>query len=216
MVDTILGAIKANDEAAAMAALAGHPRLNRTDFAESPVLAALYRGMGKVAGKLVSHGYQPDLVEAAALGDVAAIGQALSRGAELQAFSADGWTPLHLAAFLGQAEAVEALLQAGARHDAVSQNSTRNHPLHAAIAGRTDMGVIAALLAAGADVRFAGGAGYTPLMLAASRGNQALCDLLMAKGASLNAHSDDGKSAAMIARERGHEAVAAALEAKGG
>ncbi|HRK70419.1 MAG TPA: ankyrin repeat domain-containing protein [Micropepsaceae bacterium] len=216
MVDAILAAIKANDEAAALAALSHAGKVTRAAFGETPVLAALYRGMARIARELVSHGYEPDLVESAALGDVSAIGAALSRGEDIQGLSADGWTPLHLAAFLGRAEAVAALLQAGARHDAISQNSTRNHPLHAAIAGRTDMGVIAALLAAGADVRFAGGAGYTPLMLAASRGNLALCELLLAKGAVAEARSDDGKSAAMIARERGHEAVAAALESKAG
>ncbi len=215
MTHAILAAIKANDEAAALSALTQGKSVQRSDFAESPVLQGLYRGMGALARKLVSAGYQLDLVEAAALGDVAAIGRALGRGEDIQAMSADGWTALHLAAFLGRAEAVDALLQAGARHDAVSKNSTQNHPLHAAIAGQTDMGVIASLLAAGADVSFAGAAGYTPLMLAASRGNQALCDLLIAKGALLDARSADGKSASMIARERGHEAVAQHLAAKG-
>lgn len=214
MTDAILAAIKVNDEAAALEALSGAGMISREAFTDSPVLQALYRGMGALAAQLVSSGYQLDVVEAAALGDVAAIGAALAHGDDLAGTSADGWTALHLAAFLGRAPAVEALLQVGARHDAVSENSTKNQPLHAAIAGRTDMGVIAALLSAGADVNFGGGAGYTPLMLAASRGNLALCELLIAKGAQTDTRSTDGKSAAMIARERGHEAVAAALEAK--
>ena len=55
-------------------------------------------------------------------------------GAGLNAYSYDGWTPLHLAAFFGQRAAVERLMAAGADLNAVSRNALRNTP--AACRGR--------------------------------------------------------------------------------
>ncbi len=151
-------------------------------------------------------------------GDLAAGAAALARESadvmatrDFAAQSADGWTALHLAGFLGQADVAKALLAAGADHTAVSGNATANQPLHAAIAGAGDAETICVLMEAGASVRFAAGGGWTPLHLAASRGNVTLCDALIARGALLGATSDDGKTPADIAAERGHGDLAARL-----
>lgn len=126
-------------------------------------------------------------------------------------FTADGWTPLHLAAFHGDAEQVATLLATGASPLARSRNAMANTPLHAAIAGAESDLVVRALLAGGASAVLAAGGGATPLHLAASRGNRALCELLLAHGADPRAAMDDGKRADAIAAERGHAQVAAWL-----
>ena len=117
--------------------------------------------------------------------------------------SSDGWTPLHLAAFFGRDEAVSLLIDHGAPLDAHSTNATRNTPLHAALAGATKASVVRRLILAGADVEARGAQNITPLHLAASRGDIALCDLLVARGADPQAVMEDGTTPSMLAATRG-------------
>ena len=194
----VMAAIAANDEDAALAAVAA------LDAAAEP------RPLASPAA-LLARGYKTDLIEAAAMGDAAELRRHVEAGADLALRSPDGWTALHLAAFLGRPEATAVLLAAGADHGAVSQNPMANQPLHAAIAGRGDPGVIAALIAAGADASYAAGSLWRPLHLAASRGQAALCETLIEKGAAPAARAADGKTAADIAAERGHAALAGDL-----
>ncbi|MCU0617674.1 MAG: ankyrin repeat domain-containing protein [Gemmatimonadaceae bacterium] len=127
----------------------------------------------------------------------------------------DGWTALHLAAFHGTRDEVHRLLAAGASPHVLSRNAMANTPLHAAIAGAQHDEIVRALLDAGASASLAVAHGVTPLHLAASRGNRALCELLLAKGADASAAMHDGKSAADIATERGYEEVARWLASQG-
>ncbi len=207
----VMAAIAANDEDAALAAVAALDAAAEPRPLDSPVLQALYRGMERLPAALLARGYKADLIEAAAMGDAAELRRHVEAGADLALRSPDGWTALHLAAFLGRPEATAVLLAAGADHGAVSQNPMANQPLHAAIAGRGDPGVIAALIAAGADASYAAGSLWTPLHLAASRGQAALCETLIEKGAAPAARAADGKTAADIAAERGHAALAGDL-----
>src|ERR1700735_3230271 len=74
---------------------------------------------------------------AAMQGDAARLDQLLAANRSLvTAVSTDGWTPLHLAAFFGAADAARALLNQGASPAARSTNAMENLPLHAAAAGR--------------------------------------------------------------------------------
>lgn len=172
--------------------------------APSDVLMALYTGDRDKAIELAAL-LTLTLPELAAFGDLTHVtARVVARPQDLNDYSPDGWTALHLAAFFGYASVVVRLLRAGASHSAASRNSQGNTALHAALAGRYEMPVVTALLAAGADPAYVDAQGYTPLHLAASRGDRAASELLLACGATPDAHAPDGKTAADIARERGH------------
>lgn len=180
--------------------------------APSDLLMAIYMGDRDKAIALARH-TTPTLPELAALGAIAPLAARVATpGSDVHEYSPDGWTALHLAAFVGAHGAVTLLLRAGASTAAASRNQQGNAPLNAAIAGKGDAACVAALLAAGADVNAADVHGYTPLHLAASRGNEALCDLLVACGARRDVASADGTTPASIARDRGHPALAERLQ----
>ena len=173
----------------------------------SDVLTAVYTGKMDEAHAIAAT-RTLDACEATALGNADALDAALARDAAAHAlYSGDGWTPLHLAGFFGRDECAARLLSAGASLTAISRNSTANTPLHAALAGATNDGLVARLLEAGADVNARGETGVTPLHLAASRGNRALCEMLIGRGAAVDAAMDDGTTPAGIAATRGHAQV---------
>ena len=73
-----------------------------------------------------------------------------SHGADLSVRGGDGFTPLHLAAFFGGAEAVRAILATGADPDADAENTFKVRPIHSAVAVG-DHASVRALLEAGAN-----------------------------------------------------------------
>ena len=130
----------------------------------------------------------------------------------MTAYSVDGWTPLHLATFMGARDSTLVLIGLGAPLEAESQNPMSNTPLHAGIAGAAGENLAPLLIALGANVHHVGGSGVNALHLAASRGFENLCRLLLARGVDRNATIEDGKTATEIARERNHLGTAAVLE----
>lgn len=181
----------------------------------SPLMFAMYNGSREIADLLVSF-REPDIWESVALNDATRVARfVLDDSALLAAYSPDGWTALHLAAFFGSREAVFVLLGLSAPLDAISQNPMANTPMHAAIAGAGGEGLAPLMIGFGADVKHVGGSGVTALHLAASRGFEGLCKLLMARGADRGAKTEDGKTAADIARDRGHLNTAAVLDLAG-
>jgi uncharacterized protein len=94
------------------------------------------------------------------------------------AWSPDGFTPLHLAAFAHNAEAARRLLEAGADPDVVSTASfARVTPLGTcAFAGATEVARV--LLAHGADPTISEDGRFTPLDAALENGNEELAALL--------------------------------------
>ena len=176
--------------------------------APSDVLMALYMG-DRDKAKALAESLTLTLPELAAFGDLTHVARHLAHTRDdLQSYSGDGWTSLHLAAYFGYASVVVVLLRAGASHSASSRNAQGNTALHAALAGRCEMPVITALLAAGCSAAAADIQGYTPLHLAASRGDRAASELLLACGAARDARTPDGKSPSDIALERGHDYLA--------
>lgn len=112
----------------------------------------------------------------------------LQAGARLTAEEAD----VHDAVSLHDLPLLEALLAAGAKHSGSSEFCTRQ-PLHlAASSGQESM--VAALLAAGADVRALTAEQQTALHLAAQEGHNKCCIALLAAGAEPNAADGDGRS----------------------
>ncbi|NKF23795.1 ankyrin repeat domain-containing protein [Solimonas marina] len=178
----------------------------------SPLLFALYNGARDIAELLAN--FQPmDLHEAAAFGDARRVAELVLADPEaMLSYSVDGWTPLHLAAFMGARDTTLTLIGLGAPLDAPSTNPMANTPMHAAIAGAAGESLAPLMIALGADVQYVGGTQVTALHLAASRGFEGLVRLLLGRGADRSAITEDGKNAAEIARERGHLATAAILD----
>ena len=209
----VLEALTANDATLARQLVERNPDAARGvgTAGESPVLAAIYRGHAELAA-FIARQRDLTLPEAAALGDTAEVEAILARDREaVQARSSDGWTPLHLAAFMGHADVARILLDHGADLEAVSTNSIANRPLHAALAGKSVTEVIELLIARGADVNARAELDLTPLHLAAARGNMPMTRRLLDLNADPGARMTDGKRPAAYATERGHPEVAALL-----
>ncbi len=213
--EPLLAAIRARDEATITRLLQEDPTraTMRAPGGESLVLHCCYVGAPELAPRLrQTTGY--DAWEAAALGDVATLRQRIEDDDDARVLrSSDGWTPLHLAAFFGRDEAVTLLIDHGAPLDALSTNAARNTPLHAALAGALNPVIVRRLIFAGADVTARGAHHVTPLHLAASRGDGAICDLLIARGAEVQAVMEDGATPAQLAATRGYPALAERLGA---
>jgi len=178
----------------------------------SPVMHALYRGQRPVAELIAEQLPSLDVFEAAGLGRADAV-EALVRGDSTlaTAWSTDGFTALHFAAFFGGGAAARALLAAGADPNLRSRNDFAVMPLHSAVAGG-HRDVVAALLDAGADPNVHQRHGWTPLQGAAEHGDTESVDRLLAAGADPAATNDDGVSAAALARSAGHVDLASRLE----
>jgi ankyrin repeat protein len=211
----LLTAIRERNAERVREILAERPQLagDRPHTGPSALLMACYMGGGEIA-EAVRARTAPDACEAVALGDVAALKRLLDEHpARANARSGDGWTPLHLAGFFGRRDVAELLLARGASLTAISGGAEKNTPLHAALAGAGDPAIVRALVAHGADVNATGANAYTPLHVAASRGNEELVRFLVESGARIAAKMDDGKTPADLARERSHPETAKLLDA---
>jgi ankyrin repeat protein len=118
------------------------------------------------------------LLMASLNGDLGIIRRLLEAGGELN--PAQGWTPLHYAAFAGKAEAAKLFLERGADKDAIAPNgytpimlAARNGHLEAA----------RVILYADPDVNYRTPAGDTALRIARKRDMKELADLLVQAGA---------------------------------
>lgn len=209
---TIFEAIERDDTDAALGALRADPAAAhaRHESGVGPVLYAMYRHNFALARDLAAAAGDLDLPEAAAVDDAGRVRELLGAGAAIEERTADGFTPLQLAAYFGAPAATEVLLGAGADVHAVADNPMRIQPLHAAAAGR-HAAVAAQLIRAGADVHATQSHGYTPLHSAARNGDAALVEALLAAGADPAASTDDGRTPAQLAAAAGHADLAARL-----
>src|SRR5258706_1716552 len=151
--DEVMAAVAEGDMKRVCFLVQGEPGiLVRTEGGGSLLLTALYRGRQDLVDVLAPR-VHTDVFEAAALGDVARVIQLVKKDPEVVSkHSSDGWTALHLAAFMGHQKTGEALLEMGADVSELSRNQMANQPLHAALAGKTDPGVVQMLIERGADV----------------------------------------------------------------
>jgi ankyrin repeat protein len=170
----------------------------------SAILAAAYNMKPDVVNALIELGAPVDIFEASVLGKVDRIQEILkSSPARVSEHAPDGFTPVALAAFFGQAAAVKALIAAGADVNAAAKNGLKVQALHAAVAGR-NLEIVKAVLDAGADPNAQQQAGFRPIFEAGANANRALADLLIARGADPTLTSDDGTNAIDYARSKGH------------
>ena len=171
----------------------------------------LYHGRRDLADLILAHDPPLDVFDAAAVGRADRLSRVVHHDRSLaSARSSDGFTPLHLAAFLGTAECAGILLSVGADPAAVASGAMTVQPLHsAAAAGNVDIARM--LLDAGAPVDATQGGGFTALHEAARSGNDPLVSLLLARGADPSLTTDAGATAADLATETGHDEIAARL-----
>lgn len=178
----------------------------------SLVLQAAYRDQADMVELLLRAGVTLDVFEAAAIGNDRRLGELLDADPPLvHAWSADGYTPLHLAAFFGHAGNVRLLVDRGADVATTSKNRMAVMPLHSAVAGG-HRSVAEALLAAGAPVDARSHGGFTPLLEAAENGDRAIVELLLARGADPSLARDDGMKPRDVALKKGHHDVAQLLD----
>ena len=177
----------------------------------SPPMQALYEGDREGAERLLAERGQVDVFEAAAFGRVERLRELVDSDPGLAtAFSPDGFTALHLAAFFAHPEAAALLLERGADATGRARNAMAVEPLHsAAAADQTEISRM--LLDAGADPDAVQEGGFAPLHAAAHNGNVELAELLLERGADRSRATDDGQTAADYAREAGHTALADSL-----
>jgi ankyrin repeat protein len=213
-VEALLGAVRNGDVAAARALLDANPILASAADADgwTPLMAAIYRGDVAMVALLRERGATPNIFEAAALGDLAALHAALAHNPDsVRAYSFDGWSALHLAAHFGQIEAARALLAANANITAHSWNGMDNEPIHAAAAHKGNIAMVTALLDAGAQVNARQHGGFTPLHEAAQNGDTEMVALLLARGARRSLTTDKDQTAFDLAEAAGHHELAARL-----
>lgn len=160
----------------------------------SAVMQARYEGRREIVELLRSTVGKLDIFEAAILGDLPHLRALLAGDVALaRAFSTDGFTALHLAAFFSQPEAAEELLRAGADVNAVATNPMKVAVINSAAAsGRADL--VRLVLKAGADPNARQMMGYTALHEAAVHDNVEMAQALLDAGADASVKNDEGQS----------------------
>src|SRR2546422_10257164 len=164
-----IDAIKAGEYERVKAMVSADPTLidARGRTGESAILTAVYHRQKEIVNLLVARGASLSLFEASAAGEVERVERLVATDpSAVNTYSADGWTPLHLAAFFGHTKIAELLLAHDADVTARSRNTNGNTPLHAALAGNHKM-VAGLLIGQGADVNAGRTHGRRPPHIAA-------------------------------------------------
>lgn len=220
MSTQLFTAIKSGDRSAVDDLLDRDPRLisARDDSGLSPILAALYRGQTEIASAILRRKPELSVYEAAAAGDADRVRELVDREPHLaSADSADGYSPLGLAAFFKHRAVVKYLLVRGADVHATSRQG-RFTPLHSAVAtdaAACDAEIVRLLVGAGANPNARSAAGNTPLHTTAFTGDRECLELLLAHGGDPTIKNGQGKTPSDLATDRGHDAVARRLGATG-
>ena len=178
-------------------------------------MAARYARQTEAAEWLLGHGFVCDVFSAAVVGNTDRLSELLAHDRSLAtSYSADGWTPLHLAAFFGSRGAAEVLMAAGANVNARSRNAMQNAPLHAAAAGKS-LEVARLLVANGADVNAIQEGGWTALHAAAQNGDTEMALLLISFGSRVKAAATNGQTPLDLALTGGRAEMVNLLDEHG-
>jgi len=178
----------------------------RSDKGYSPVLIAQYHRKPDCLAVLLAAGPVLDIWDAASVGATARVAELLdSDAALLNAYSADGFFPLALAAFFGHPQTVKLLLARGADVGQAARNPMKIQALHSAVTNSFE--TVKMLVDAGAPVNAKQDKGYTPLHEAVNRGDAEMTRYLLAHGADPKQQNDDGKSAIGLAADKGNQDI---------
>lgn len=213
----LLNAIRTGDKVKVDQILEANSSLasGRNKDGVSLVLAALYQGNREIAMAIAAKKDELDIFEAAALGNLELVRRLVEQNRVLvKAYSPDGFTALGLAAYLGQKETMEYVLENGAEVNAPAKNPTGYTALTGAVSQNHNE-IAKILVGKGADVNHSYEGGFTPLMHAAFAGNLDLVGFLLENGADPNLKMTDGKSAMTFARDKGHSSVVEILREHG-
>jgi ankyrin repeat protein len=168
-------------------------------------MEAQYRLDRATVDRLLAAGHEPNVHEAAAVGDTARLRELLDGDPELvHAWSPDGAQALHFAAFFGHPDACGLLVERGADVNSHARGFNGVAPINSAAANDAkDNDVCTAiarlLLEAGADPDAAQGGGATALHSAAAGENAELVRVLVSRGADPDRPMDDGRTARALA-----------------
>ncbi len=210
----LMEGIRTGDKAGLEALLSAEPSLLEftAPNGSSVMLLAVYFGHPELAEVFLRHGAKADVFVACALGDLDTVQKLADADRGLvNAFAADGFYPLGLAAYFGHPAIVEFLLKNGADVKLAARNAQKVTALHAG-ASRGGAEIVKMLLEAGADPSAKQERGFVPLHSAAANGNAAVVELLLKHGARADAKADDGKTPADMASESGHKDLAEMLK----
>ncbi len=213
--EALFDAIERDDEEAVRAIVEADPSAARARDTEgvSALMRARYRSRPGVIAAVRAAVPDLDAFEASALGEIARLAVVLDEDPDrVGAYSADGFTPLHLAAFFGAGRTAGLLLDRGADPDAPGRGWMTGTPLNSAAAS-SSADIVVALLSAGADPNARQAAGWTPLHSAAHNGDLASVDALLAAGGDPAAANDEGTSVLDMAIGRGDGGCVAAIRA---
>jgi ankyrin repeat protein len=128
--------------------------------------------------------------------------------AAVSGWAADGFQPLHLAAFFGHPSIAAMLIANRADPNSVARNAMAVCPLHSAAANRS-CETVRLLLEHGANPNTKQHGGWTALHAAALHNDLNMIRLLLDHGADPHVKSDEGQTAADLANSKSFSEAAA-------
>jgi ankyrin repeat protein len=171
---------------------------SRNPSGVSALMTAAYYRNAEMVELLRDAVEELDVFEATTVGASQRVRELLDDPTQKSAISADGFTPLHLAAFFNQFDIANQLVGRGADVTAVAENESRVQPLHSAAASGACQ-VVALLLESGADPNAQQQDGWTALQSAAKHGNLEMLEILLQNGADPDQQAENGESAIAMA-----------------
>lgn len=216
-VHELQAALQAGDQAQIRALLAETTALGAAvgENRLSLILNAAYQHRPDLVETLIESGAYAGIYEGAATGRLEMVQQEVADWSGwLNRINIDGFNPLQLACYFGQAEVALWLIDQGADVETVAQNGSGIRPVHAAAASGS-LPILEALLQRGAGINTAQTGGFTPLHQAAHRGDEAMVRLFLAHGADRTLQNEQGQTPRDVALADGHPDLADILDPAG-